>query len=349
MPWRIVVSPDRTSLGLSDGADEMNPDDFKSVELALASTALDGDAGGVYRIASELMDNGVPFESVLFDYLIPTERSVGQRWAQGDYLVAEEHTVTAAIETVISLLTGMFDQPADGPLVVVTTAEGDAHSLPARAVSAHLIYMGMRTRFLGADVPAADFKAMIEAETPAAVVLSAAMTSHLLGAHAMVASAHELDVPVVVGGKAFGAEGEWAEPVGADAWVPTLHETHAVIESWVGGDRPEIRRGADFPEELQELKASRSSVLADADGRLTDATAPRLRDELRILLGAIEGSLLTGDDRVTAEALEWQRASLGAYGLPSHLVVDALHGALEAAGFDTAGAILHRTREVDER
>lgn len=317
----------------------MNPDDFKSVELALASTALEGDAGGVYRIASELMDNGVPFESVLFDYLIPTERSVGQRWAQGDYLVAEEHTVTAAIETVISLLTGMFDQPADGPLVVVTTAQGDTHSLPGRAVSAHLIYMGIRTRFLGADVPAADFKAMIESDPPTAVVLSAAMTSHLLGAHAMVAAAHELEIPVVVGGRAFGAEGEWATKVGADAWVPTLPETHSVIESWIGGDTPEIRRGTELSEELQELAASRSSVLADAEGRLRDSTAPRLRDELRILLGAVEGALFTGDDRVAAEALAWQRASLGAHGLPSDLVAEALTGALEGR-FVTAAAAL---------
>lgn len=321
----------------------MTSDDFKSVELALAATALEGDAGGVYRIASDLMDDGVSFESVLFDYLIPTERSVGQRWAQGDYLVAEEHAVTAAIETVISLLTGMFDQPAEGPLVVVTTAEGDDHSLPARAVSAHLIYMGIRTKFLGANIPAADFRAMVEGEPPSTVVLSAAMTPHLLGARAMVLAAHDFGVPVLVGGKAFGWDGEWAASVGADAWVATLHQVHSVVEAWIGGDPPEISGGVEPPEELEKLRSVRSAVLADAEGSLGHAADPRLRDELRILLGAIEGALLTGDDRVAAEALEWQEASLGSHGLPADLVAEALERALESR-FETAAAVLRRTR-----
>jgi methanogenic corrinoid protein MtbC1 len=160
----------------------MTAPDSPEIELALISSAMSGDAGKLYRIASNLMEEGVAFESVLFDYLIAAEKSVGQRWAQGDYLVSEEHAVTASIETVISLLIGMFDQPEEGPLVVVATAEGDEHSLPARAAAAHLVYLGYRTTFLGANVPGDDLRDFLESEPPAVLVLSVAMTTHLLGA-----------------------------------------------------------------------------------------------------------------------------------------------------------------------
>ena len=77
---------------------------FQEIELALTAAALNGDSAGLYRLANQLMDEGVAFDSLLFDYLIPAEREVGSRWQQGDYLVAEEHTATATVETVISLL-----------------------------------------------------------------------------------------------------------------------------------------------------------------------------------------------------------------------------------------------------
>ncbi|MGB7859386.1 MAG: cobalamin-dependent protein, partial [Acidimicrobiia bacterium] len=192
---------------------------FSEIEMALTSAALAGDAGGLYRIASNLMDEGVPFDSVLFDYLLATERELGKRWEQADYLITEEHAATAAIETVIALLAGMLDQPREGSSVAVVTAEGDDHSLPARAVAAELLFLGYRTTFLGANVPGVDFQEYLEIDRPDVIVLSAAMTGHLPGAHSVINAAHAVGVPVVVGGAAFGRDGIWADAVGADAWV----------------------------------------------------------------------------------------------------------------------------------
>lgn len=326
----------------------MTASSFSEIELALTAVALEGDAGGLYRIASDLMDKGVPFDSVLFDYLIPTERSVGMRWERGDYLVAEEHAVTAAIETVISLLTGMFDQPTDAAMVVVATAEGDDHSLPARAVSAHLLYLGYRTKFLGASIPADDLRDFLEEDPPVALVLSGAMTTHLLGARAVIEAAHSLAVPVVVGGKAFGAEGQWAPTVGADAWVGSLGEVPAVIEEWVANP-PSIKQQEPLPDTLSALVTQRQRVLANADAELADnfdGNVPtRVRDEVALLLSSVEGALVTGDDRVTVEMIEWQASSLTAHGYTGSLVVDALLGALEGVSPEAA-SLLERARQT---
>lgn len=302
--------------------------DFPEIELALTSTAMAGDAGGLYRIASNLMDQGVSFDALLFDYLMETERSVGQRWAQGDYLIPEEHAVTAAIETVISLLTGMFDQPGDAPLVVIATAEGDDHSLPARALAAHLLYVGYRTIFLGADLPAHDLVEFLEAEPPIAMVLSATMSTHLLGALAVVGAAHQAGVPVLVGGKAFGPDGVWAPAVGADAWVPTLRDVEAAVEQWAGS-APEIGASPQLSAELANLVETRSVIAARADQVLGTSAVPRLRDEVRLLLSAVEGALLTGDDRVITEMLDWQQSSLTAYSMDPESVLSAVSVAVE--------------------
>ncbi len=320
----------------------MTAPEFPEIELALISSAISGDAGKLYRIVSNLMEGGVAFDSVLFDYLIPAERSVGERWAQGDYLVAEEHVVTASIETVISLLIGMFDQPEDAPLVVVSTAEGDDHSLPARASAAHLVYLGYRTAFLGANVPGDDLRDFLESDPPSALVLSVAMTTHLLGARAVVAAAHEVGVPVLVGGKAFGSEGQWADAVGADAYVPSLRDVAGVVDSWVKDGSPEITPVGELSPGLERLVASRSAILAGAEAVLE---GPRLKDEAALLLGAIEGSLLTGDDQVVVDMLEWQEKSLAAHRLDASVVADALASPLAELS-DEGSAVLTRASGV---
>lgn len=320
----------------------MTAPQFPEIELALISSAISGDAGKLYRIASNLMEGGVPFDSVLFDYLIAAEKSVGQRWAQGDYLVAEEHAVTASIETVIALLTGMFDQSDDAPLVVVATAEGDQHSLPARAAAAHLVYLGFRTTFLGASVPSGDLREFLEIEPPVALVLSVAMTTQLLGARAVVAAAHEVGVPVLVGGKAFGSDGQWSEAVDADAYVGSLRDVAGVVDTWVSDGGPQIRPVGELPPGLERLAAVRSAILAKAEQSLESA---RLRDEAALLLGAIEGALLTGDDQIIGDMLDWQEKTLEAYGLDGSEVVEALAPPVAELS-DEGAAALTRAREA---
>lgn len=322
----------------------MTAPDFPEIELALISSAMSGDAGSLYRIASNLMEEGVAFESVLFDYLIAAEKSVGQRWAQGDYLVAEEHAVTASIETVISLLIGMFDQPADAPLVVVATAEGDDHSLPARAAAAHLVYLGYRTTFLGANVPGDDLRDFLESEPPSALVLSVAMTTHLVGARAVIAAAHDVGVPVLVGGKGLGEGGKWSEAVEADGYVESLRDVAGIVDDWVNKGSPQIEPVGELSPELTRLLAARPAILAGAEAGL-DPNSTRQRDEASLLLGAIEGALLAGDDQIIVDMLEWQEDSLGAYGLDGTVVADALAPPLaELSG--EASAALARAREM---
>lgn len=313
---------------------DMGTDNRGLLETRLATTAIavSGDSGRLYHLVSGLLDEGVPFDSILFDVLAPVEGEIGSRWQHGDYLVSEEHAATATVETVVALLAGSFDQPETGPRVVVAVAEGDNHSLPGRLVAAHLLYLGYRTVFLGANVLASDLAEFLADDPPDALVLSAAMTTHLIGARASVRAAHAAGVPVVVGGKAFGEEGKWAAAVGADMWVADPRKVPDVLDAWRPDPEAAEAGAADPSPELAALTKARPAVIAGAVEALTSEASggpgPRVLTETALLLGAVEASLLVGDDRVISDMLAWQEATAPVHGYDASAIATALRSAL---------------------
>jgi methanogenic corrinoid protein MtbC1 len=319
---------------------------LSEVQLGITAAAIAGDPASLYRLVADLLDDGVPFETVLFDVLLRSERDVGLRWQAGDYLVSEEHAATASLETVIALLAGSFDQPQDGTSVVVAAAQGDTHSLPARAVAAHLLFLGYRTTFLGADVLAPDLREYLGSESHDAVVLSCAMSNHLLGARAAVKESHAVAVPVLVGGRAFGEQGIWAAAVGADAWAATPREVARQLETW-SPDPVRAEAGAKNPGRLLELVIDQhNSVLAAAESRLANSLgrplSARMRNELAIALDATEASMLVDDPILLSQFLDWQRQTLDAHGLEHHTsLIESLIGAVDTISPEAAGWVTH--------
>ena len=322
----------------------MDENSLRSARLGVTAAALSGDSGGLYDIVGRLMDEGVPLESLLFDLLLPTARDIGSRWQSGDYLVAEEHAATATVETVVALLAGSLDQPEDGLHVVVASAEGDSHSLAGRAVVAYLLFHGFRTTFLGANMLASDLREFLDSEQPDAMIVSCAMTNHLIGARAVISESHSADVPVFAGGRAFGGTGAWATSLGADAWAAHPREIPGVLRTWVPDVRASESRARNPSDDLLKLIERRTSVLAraqeDLKGRLGETPGPRLRDELSLALGAVEASLLVGDNEVIIETLEWQRSTLQAQGYgESAPLTEALIAGLQPVSPEAAEAL----------
>lgn len=305
-----------------------------ATQLGITSAAIAGDAGSLYRIVSHLMEEGADLDSVLFDHLIPAERGLGDRWQSGDYSVAEEHAATATIETVVSLLSGMFDQPPEGRQVVVASVQGDGHSLPGRALSASLLYNGYRTTFLGSNVVASDLGSFLEAEGSDLAILSCAMTAHLMGAYESIAAAREAGVPVIAGGNAFGADGGRALKMGANAWASDLREAISLVDQQLSSPRPP----APLPEvgsELADLIDRTPALAAEAFSRIDRESDSgfdgRWLDEIDILLGSIQAAMLLSDDSIVRDVVAWQRHILEVHGYSPTAVTSALHSALETS------------------
>jgi methanogenic corrinoid protein MtbC1 len=294
-----------------------DPDDPQlPVRLAILVAAVGGDAGAAYGRVSELLGLGVSFPDILFGVLAPLEAEVGRRWQQGDFSISEEHAVTATLETVVALLAGSFDSAPDARRVVVACAEGDVHSLAARMIAAHLVFLGWRVNFLGPSQPADDLGAYLRENPPEALVLSCTVAAALPGARASIRAAHAAGVPVLAGGHGFGADGRRARALGADAWAADPREIDALLCTWQPDPAGAERGARSGGEDDQSLLRRRAAVLARAERDLVSSGSALptadVRAHLEFLFDSLAASVLLDDVEVVAESAAWQRARLAA-------------------------------------
>jgi methanogenic corrinoid protein MtbC1 len=298
----------------------IDPPQAPLTRVALLAALVDGDLDTAYRVATELLEEGLPFEALVTEVLGPVQRELGLRWADGDLTIADEHAATAAAEDLVTLLTGGLAS-TDGPVVVVVCPEGDAHSLPARVVSAVLALRGYRSILLGASLPAVDLGDYLERQAPLAMALSISMPAALFRAVASVTSAHAHGVPVVVGGGAVRDDQLLARRLGTDAWAPTADAAATVLDGWSAGGAPALAPALRVPDECMAIDAHRAALLAAAV-RPDDAEAGRdLVDEVGRLLDVVQGALLLDAPTLLTTQLTTLRESRNGRG-PEGAVVD---------------------------
>jgi methanogenic corrinoid protein MtbC1 len=282
--------------------------DYSEAQLGVVSALLEGDASLAFHQVMDLMSAGTPFDEILFDILVPIQTDVGRRWSIGDYGIADEHAVSAALETVVSLLGGSFDQPPEGTHFVVSSAEGDTHALPAKVIAAYLAFRGFRVTNLGATMPAAELGEFLELHKPAALILTCTMAANLVGARRCIAAAHRVGVPVVVGGRGFGADRSRADALGADAWLSNPRLLDGLLERW----QPDIDAAEAGAAEIPDLPiAQRWSdvggvaelVVAGLDTDTAGRAAVRL--DVEVFASTMDAALLIDDAEPLIELAQW--------------------------------------------
>ena len=279
---------------------------LSAIQLAITSSALEGDAAAIYHMISDLLGEGMPFDAILLEVLSPVQNGLGERWRSGDYLISEEHAATSAIETVVALLAGSLEQPEDAKRVVIACVEGDDHSLPGRFLNALLLYRGFRTTYLGGTMPADDLEKFLLEDPPDAVALTCAMTTHLPGALASIAAAHNVALPVIVGGDAFGEDGSRAARLGADDWAPDLLAAVDALETWEVGKLPTGDPVAPSSEYLA-LIAARPAITAAASSQVAGSPeqSARHHDEVELLFDVLLAAMVCDEDAIIDEYVGW--------------------------------------------
>jgi methanogenic corrinoid protein MtbC1 len=307
----------------------IDPPQAPLTRIALLAALVDGDLDTAVRVATGLLDEGVPFEALVADVLGPVQRELGSRWADGDLTVADEHAATAAAEDLVTLLAGGLTS-ANGPVVVVVCPEGDAHSLPARVVSAVLALRGYRSVLLGASLPAADLGDYLERHAPFAVALSISMPAALYRAVASIASAHAHGIPVVLGGRAVHDDELLARRLGVEAWAPSADAAATVLDGWQAGGRPFLVPAPTVPDECAAIDAHRAALLAAAV-RPDDAESGRdLVDEVDRLLDVVQGALLLDRPALLTDQVAALREIRNGRG-PARPILDRVLGRLADA------------------
>ncbi|MFC3502297.1 B12-binding domain-containing protein [Micromonospora krabiensis] len=275
----------------------------------------EADEYAAIEVARGLLARGVPAERVLLDLVAPAQAEVGERWARNEWSVAQEHAATHISERVVA---AVADHAAPRPTrgrVVVACMDGEWHALPPRLVAEVLRLHGWQVTFLGASVPAAHLVSYLHRHDADAVALACALPMRLPHAHRMIEVCRRSDVPVVVGGRGFGADGRWARRLGV-AWAPDAPSAADLI-----ADERALRRVpvADLShladDEYAGLVTRRAelidSALADLRERAPATrsyTPPQLDStvsDLGYLVDFLAAALYVDDGSLFTEFVEW--------------------------------------------
>ncbi|NKI42425.1 cobalamin B12-binding domain-containing protein [Streptomyces physcomitrii] len=300
------------------------------------------DAEGATAAVHAPLDQGYDMESVLLDVIAPVQARVGREWAGNRMTVAEEHAATALNDRVVGALSA---HPASRPgaprgRVAVACVDGEWHALPARLLAEVLRVRGWEVDFLGAHVPSAHLVDHLHTTGPDAVALSSSLATRLPTAHAAVTACQAIGVPVLVGGAAFGAEGQYARLIGADAWAPDARGAAGLLAA--GLPRPVPKGGGQPVDALPYLADQEYTMVGRTRPRLVRqvmggletrfpamaeygaAQRQRTAEDLAHVVDFLAAALYTDDDRLFGDFLVWTAGVLNSRGVPDRSLDPAL-------------------------
>lgn len=223
---------------------------------------------GDEKVANAAIDRAVALgwdvRTIYVDLLAGAVIRIGEMWHQGEISIAHEHHATQFTMQVMTRLRAEFKPDRlSGHRAVVTSVEGEQHTLGALMVSDFMWQAGWEVDFLGADTPAADLAELVAERQHDLVVLSATTEDHLPSLRTAIEALRTLDPTpaIIVGGRAAADKAESTpDRWGADAIARDPLEAAIVARSLV-----EDPDDADSIDNLLEriggrIRAARSSV-----------------------------------------------------------------------------------------
>lgn len=321
------------------------------VEQLWQAVAEGGEHAAAEVVHAALAD-GMPEETLLMEVLAPVQEKIGAEWAADRITVAQEHAATAIGERVVAALAHRRGGdgrpvPARGR-VTVSCVDGEWHAFPARLVAEVLSLHGWRVDYLGAHVPTPHLVAHLHRTNPEAVLLSGSLPTHLPAAHAAVTACQSVGVPVLVGGRAFGADGRHARALGADRWAADARGAAAVLDE--GMRRPDPSAGRQTVDDLPHLADQEYTMvvrsrhqlvkqaLTDLEDRFpalrgySDVRRERTAEDLAHIVDFLATALYVDDPGLFTEFLVWTAGILTA----RHVPVQSL-----SSGLDVLAGLLH--------
>ncbi len=200
----------------------------------LAERLVAGDGPGSWAVIESALLNMRPSD-IYLELVGPALRLIGERWADGELSIGDEHRATALAIGMIGRLGPLFSRPGRHRpgWVMLAGAQGDHHQIPVLMVGDLLRGAGFNVVQLGADVPADNLVAMAAAPDLLAIGLSASTDESSGQAGVAIGKLRKsgVKVPVLLGGPAVTDEST-ALALGADAWAADAVSAVAVVERW---------------------------------------------------------------------------------------------------------------------
>jgi hypothetical protein len=185
---------------------------------------------------------------------------------------------------------------------------------------------GVGVTVLGASTPAPYVAELLSRRNADSLAISCSLPIHFPGVLRLIAIARRQGIPVVVGGRAFGVDGERAARLGADAWALTAEEAAITLKQWRLGSAPTPRpspppdaRSIHMLEHAEDIAQAALPGLAAAFPAMatyTDDQLARTHEDLEFNVQFLAAAGLVGDDTVYFEFLDWLQTLLTSRGVP---------------------------------
>ncbi len=226
---------------------EMRPGPGESLSVALSSglsSALlawdEAHAVDVWTRMLESFDLQTAFERVVIPLLV----EVGDGWHDGTISIAQEHYVTNFVRARLDSLARQVPPPAAAPVVLLACLEDEQHEIGLLMLAVMVRLSGIRTIYLGQDVPDEPLLRTVEDAQPAVVALHAGTETSALRLPALVAQLKEAAplAEIVLGGPAFRGQPDavhvaGAHYGGADLAAAVVTINHYARKARTGGKR----------------------------------------------------------------------------------------------------------------
>lgn len=211
---------------------------FEVLRERMLRRLIAGDVEGSWDIATDCLDAGAEPTEIHTELLGPAMAEIGERWAQGELAVQDEHRATAVTNLLLGRLSTRFRRRGRRKgKVVLGAAPGDQHSLAVAMMADILRANGFEAIDLGADVPADSFATVVgEADQLVAVAVYSGAPDNspsVTETTAAVRGAADARVPVILGGPGVGSAARAVE-LGADHWAGSAHDVLRLVTTATG-------------------------------------------------------------------------------------------------------------------
>ena len=160
---------------------------------------------------------------------------------------------------------------------------------------------GWHVRFLGGSLPAEDLQRYLARLKPAAVCLSCSLPLFLPGALRSIEAAHNVGVPVLVGGRGVGHDEHVSLRLGADGWARTITGSKRQLTAWSRKAPGQLAKAAADTESWTAIQLSLSSLV----DRTLENDQSGDPEDVANLFRLLAVALLVDDDRIFVDHVVW--------------------------------------------
>ena len=170
-------------------------------------------ASAAWIEAFEMFDIQTAFDRVV----VPLLKEIGNAWHDGTVSVAQEHFASNFIRARLDLLSRQVTPLADAPTALLACLEGEHHEIGLLMLAVVLRFNGIRTIYLGQDVPDDALIRTVEDAQPNVLAVNAGTSEGARRLRSLVPQIRAAAplTEVVFGGGAFDAEASARQVEGA--------------------------------------------------------------------------------------------------------------------------------------